>query len=411
MARMLRPPRKVESPHHLQSESDTGCIRLRLRHRQPESPHHRGLTSTRGITGSDPDLTIQTVVSYSCLTRHETHHPTADSRHPRRRWRRTTGTAARDRCPWSSPASSPPTTWSSARRSPGASSSCTVDGRRRGQGRSDDRRCSTAGELEQEQAFYTAGAEGATSQVAESAAALRFQERQVTDQIRQAEANLAADAGAADGRAGGARERARSASTAPTRCRSKASSRSRSSTRRAPSYQVAQSKIDIARQADRGAARRRGARTIERGPGVRSAAASSATNQKQQAAAAAAARQGRRQARLHRASRADRRHRRRARRAHRRGRDPGPADRHADQSGRSVGARQRRRDLHRSRPRGRQADGPPAVRRRARRHGLLPRRRSRRSPRSATSAARSATSRRSRSGCAWTTAIAASRSA
>src|SRR6185436_2954660 len=48
-----------------------------------------------------------------------------------------------------------------------------------------------AGELEQEQAFYTAGAEGATSQVAESAAALRFQERQVTDQIRQAEANLA----------------------------------------------------------------------------------------------------------------------------------------------------------------------------------------------------------------------------
>ena len=49
-----------------------------------------------------------------------------------------------------------------------------------------------SGELEQEQAFYTAGAEGATSQVAESAAALRFQERQVTDQIRQAEANLAA---------------------------------------------------------------------------------------------------------------------------------------------------------------------------------------------------------------------------
>ena len=49
-----------------------------------------------------------------------------------------------------------------------------------------------AGELEQEQAYYTAGAEGATSQVAESAAALRFQERQVGDQIRQAEANLAA---------------------------------------------------------------------------------------------------------------------------------------------------------------------------------------------------------------------------
>jgi HlyD family secretion protein len=49
-----------------------------------------------------------------------------------------------------------------------------------------------AGELEQEQAYYKAGAEGASSQVAESAAALRFQERQTTDQIRQAEANLAA---------------------------------------------------------------------------------------------------------------------------------------------------------------------------------------------------------------------------
>jgi HlyD family secretion protein len=49
-----------------------------------------------------------------------------------------------------------------------------------------------AGELEQEQAYYAAGVEGASSQVAESAAALRFQERQTEDQIRQAEANLAA---------------------------------------------------------------------------------------------------------------------------------------------------------------------------------------------------------------------------
>jgi HlyD family secretion protein len=48
------------------------------------------------------------------------------------------------------------------------------------------------GELQQEEAFYTASAEGASSQVQESAAALRFQERQVGDQISQAEANLAA---------------------------------------------------------------------------------------------------------------------------------------------------------------------------------------------------------------------------
>ena len=49
-----------------------------------------------------------------------------------------------------------------------------------------------SGELEQERAFYTASVEGASSQVAESTAALRYQERQVNDQIRQAEANLAA---------------------------------------------------------------------------------------------------------------------------------------------------------------------------------------------------------------------------
>jgi multidrug resistance efflux pump len=48
------------------------------------------------------------------------------------------------------------------------------------------------GELQQDEAFYSASAEGASSQVQESAAALRFQERQVGDQILQAEANLAA---------------------------------------------------------------------------------------------------------------------------------------------------------------------------------------------------------------------------
>src|SRR5919201_4815155 len=49
-----------------------------------------------------------------------------------------------------------------------------------------------SGELEQEHAYYTASVEGASSQVAESTAALRYQERQVNDQIHQAEANLAA---------------------------------------------------------------------------------------------------------------------------------------------------------------------------------------------------------------------------
>jgi len=47
-------------------------------------------------------------------------------------------------------------------------------------------------ELQQERAFYEASAEGAGSQVAESEAALRLQERQTTDQIKQAQATLAA---------------------------------------------------------------------------------------------------------------------------------------------------------------------------------------------------------------------------
>ena len=46
-------------------------------------------------------------------------------------------------------------------------------------------------ELQQESAYYAHSAEGVTSQVKESAAALRFEERQVVDQIRQAEATLA----------------------------------------------------------------------------------------------------------------------------------------------------------------------------------------------------------------------------
>ena len=47
-------------------------------------------------------------------------------------------------------------------------------------------------ELRQESAFYTHSAQGARSQVQESAAALRLMERQTADEIRQAEATLAA---------------------------------------------------------------------------------------------------------------------------------------------------------------------------------------------------------------------------
>jgi len=50
----------------------------------------------------------------------------------------------------------------------------------------------TPDELRAESLFYAQSAAGLTSQVAESEAALRFQERQTADQIRQAESTLAA---------------------------------------------------------------------------------------------------------------------------------------------------------------------------------------------------------------------------
>ena len=50
----------------------------------------------------------------------------------------------------------------------------------------------TSDELQAEHAYYTQSAAGFASQVSESAAALRFQEQQTTEQIHQAEATLAA---------------------------------------------------------------------------------------------------------------------------------------------------------------------------------------------------------------------------
>src|SRR5215470_16516081 len=49
----------------------------------------------------------------------------------------------------------------------------------------------TPDELRADTAYYTHSAEGMSSQVRESEAALRFQERQTTDQIKQAESTLA----------------------------------------------------------------------------------------------------------------------------------------------------------------------------------------------------------------------------
>ena len=61
----------------------------------------------------------------------------------------------------------------------------------------------------------TQSAEGLSSQVRESEAALRFQERRRADQIRQAESTLAVDRGAGQGRGRRPRAGARSPTTAP----------------------------------------------------------------------------------------------------------------------------------------------------------------------------------------------------
>jgi len=141
------------------------------------------------------------------------------------------------------------------------------------------------GELEQEQAFYTAGAEGATSQVAESTAALRFQERQVTDQIRQAEANLASTQ---------AQQMAAQAELENTKISFDRAERmlkegvvsQQELDQARTEYQVAQSKIDsLIKQIDAQRAAVELARTNADQVSVRRSQL--ATNQKQEAAAAA----------------------------------------------------------------------------------------------------------------------------
>jgi len=142
-----------------------------------------------------------------------------------------------------------------------------------------------AGELEQEQAFYTAGAEGATSQVAESAAALRFQERQVTDQIRQAEANLASTQ-AQQMAARAELENTKISFDRAERMLKEGVVSQQELDQARTEYQVAQSKIDsLVKQIDAQRAAVELARTNADQVSVRRSQL--ATNQKQQAAAAA----------------------------------------------------------------------------------------------------------------------------
>ena len=258
-------------------------------------------------------------------------------------------------------------------------------------------------ELRADSAYYTHSAEGAAAQVKESEAALRLQEQQTTEQIRQAEATLAVGRGAAGGGRRGRRERAARCSSATKQL--------------LPQGIVSVEEFDQARTAYEAAKAR--ARLAEASRWTRSAAALGAGALQRRAdrheaqplglepAAAGrrrrAAHQSRRAPRLHRDPRADRRHRRRARRAQGEVVSAGqPMLTLINPDDLWVRADVEETYIDRIRV-GDTPDRPPAVRRGARRARSSTAASTPASPRSATSAAPSATSRRSRCACASTT--------
>ena len=89
-------------------------------------------------------------------------------------------------------------------------------------------------ELKADTAYFAQNVEGMSSQIRESEAALRLQERQTVDQIRQAESTLASTRGAGRRRPPPTSSRRASPTRARRTCRARTSCRRRSSIRRAP---------------------------------------------------------------------------------------------------------------------------------------------------------------------------------
>ena len=230
-------------------------------------------------------------------------------------------------------------------------------------------------ELRADSAYYAHSAEGLTSQVQESEAALRYQERQTTDQIRQAEATLASteaqrDAAVAD------LENARLAFERAKKMSAQGIVPVEQFDQARTAYAAAQARLDsLKKQVDAQRAAVALARSNAEQIAVRRSQLQ-ANLQQQQAADAQRTKADVRLAytELH------------APidgivdvRAARQGEvvNPGQAVISLDQPGRPLGPRRRRGDLHRPHPPRRHADRPPAVGRRARGDGLLPRRRRR----------------------------------
>ena len=264
-------------------------------------------------------------------------------------------------------------------------------------------------ELKADTAYYEQNAAGLSSQVRESEATLRLEQRQTTDQIQQAQSMLAS-AQAQHEAAKADLESARVTYTRTQRLADQKIAAAQELDMARTARDAAQSKVDsLARQVEA----QQSAVALARANAEQVAARRSGVEASQHQQAAAAAQRTKADVRLRYTEIhapidgiVDTRAVRGGEVRHARAADPD-----ADQSRRPVGARRRRGNLHRSRADRRHAHGAAAVGRGAQGHGLLPRRGRRLSPRSATSAAPSATSRPSRSGSASTTPTAGSPSA
>ena len=229
-------------------------------------------------------------------------------------------------------------------------------------------------ELREERAFYLASAEGVGSQVQESEAALRLQERQTVDSIAQAEATLAST----QSQEAAAKAELENAAIVYQR-NQKLSKEGVATPEQVDSaktaYDVAKSRLEsVGKQIEAA----RAAVALAKGSAEqiamrRSQCSPTASNKPPPRRSAPKPTCGSPIPRSRRRSTASST----CVRAARRGRDPRATGRHHHQSRRSLGPRRSRGNLHRPCPQRRHADGAAPVRGRAAGKGVLSRRRRR----------------------------------
>ena len=233
----------------------------------------------------------------------------------------------------------------------------------------------TPDELKADTAYYTQNAAGLSSQVLESEAALRFEQSATDNQTAQAVSTLAATEAQVQAAAADLEVAKATYTRTQDLARQQIASAQDLDQARAASDAAQAKLLALRKQVEAQRATVALARANAEQVTVRRSQVQASQHQE----AAAAAQRAKADVRLAYTEihAPDRRVRRRARRARRRVREPGPAHRDPRQSRRPLGARRRRRDLHRPRPHRRHAHGAAALGRRAPRHRLLPRRRRR----------------------------------